>query len=121
MRQEGFGRRGKIGNRRHRCTIKQHDGTQDEHGRPTIEIDQNYNIIVADWPVEFVTTGGDEVEVGTRLSAMTTHIIYGGYEGGKNITSDMVATIGSVSYDILAAYDSDGERREMRVELKLER
>ena len=121
MRQDGFGKRGKVGNRRHRCTIKQHNGSQDIHGRPTVEVNEDYDIIVQDWPVEIITTGGREIEVGTRLSAETTHIMHGGYEGGKNITSDMTATIGSVTYDILAAYDSDGDGREMRVEMKLER
>ena len=121
MRQTSFGRRERIGSRRHRATIRQHNGNQDDHGRPTHEVDEDWDIIVDQWPVELITTGGEEIVRGTRVASESTHVLYGEYQAAKGITTDMEAVINSVTYDIIAAYDSDGDGREMRVEMKLER
>ena len=112
-------KRGRIGRRRNRATVTQHPGTEvDEHGQPTYTEPGDYDTIVSNWPVEIITTGGSEVLQGRQITAATTHVIFGGFEGGSSITSDMKITIDGAEYDVIAAYDPDGDRKEIRVEAK---
>ena len=120
MRQNDFGRRGRAGKRRHRASVIEHNGNQDDHGGYTFADPEDYQTIVTGYPVELITTGGDERVRGRQLIAETTHVMYGEYHGGKSITSEMKVKIEGVTYEVIAAYDPQGDKREMRVEMKRE-
>ena len=113
-------RRERIGSRRYRATATQHDGTQDAAGNPTYTTAGDWDTVVTAWPCEILTTTGSEMIRGRQVTAGTTHVMFGDYHYGSTITPDMRVTVGGVVYDVVAAYDPDGDRRELRVEAKRE-
>lgn len=112
--------RGAIGRRRHRATFLQHDGTQDGHGNPTYTTAGDWDTLIASWPCELLTTTGGEVLRGKQVSAQTTHVLFGEYQGSSGITTSMKVTINNVEYGIVAVYDMDGDSKETRVECRRE-
>ncbi len=112
--------RQRIGSRRHVASAKQHNQTQDEHGNPTYSTDDDWSTIVEGWPCELLTTRGGEVIRGRQVSESTTHVLFGEYFGGKDITADMVVTVDAVDYAVVTGFDPDGDKREFRVEVKRE-
>lgn len=114
------------GSRRHRATAKQHNGTVDAHGVPTYTTSNDWTEVVTQWPVEVRSVAGGEVLRGRQVSAETTHVMFGEFHGGKSITPDMKvevydpATSSTITYGVIAAYDMDGDSRELRVELMRE-
>lgn len=112
-------KRGKIGNRRYRADIEQHDGTEtDDHGNPTYTTNGDWDTLVEGWPCEILTVSGDESTSGGQATASTTHVLYGSFSGGSQIEPDMRLNVDGVFYNVIAAYDPDGDRREIKVEAK---
>ena len=110
-------RRDRIGARRHRATVTQHNGaTTDEHGHPTYTTPGDWDTVVSGWPCELLTTGGTETSTGRQTSAYTTHVFHGAYSGGSSIEPDMKLTVDGVEYAVTAVYDPTGDRREIKVE-----
>ena len=114
-------RRERIGSRQHRVTVSQHDGTQDSHGNPTYTASDDWDAVVTDWPVEMVAVRGGEKIRGSQVTSETTHVLFGEYHGGSAILPETKAVVNSSTYEIISAMDIDGDRREMRVEMKQER
>ena len=117
--------RGRAGNRRYRLTAQTHDTTQDAHGNPTYPTtgDWDTEATVTNWPVEMLTVGAGEKIRGRQVTSETTHVFLGEYYGGKDIDSKMRVYVGSdtsVTYDVVAAFDPDNQRREFRVEAKIQ-
>ena len=54
------------------------------------------------------------------MQAETTHVLFGEYFGADNVTAEMRAVVGGITYSIVAAYDPDGDSREMRIEARRE-
>lgn len=113
-------RRERIGNRRHRATVSRHDGTGDDHGNPTYTTSSDWDVVVTDWPVEMIAANGGETIRGRQVTEKTTHVLFGEYQGGKTIASEMRAVISGTTYQVVSALDVDGDSREIRVELKRE-
>ena len=113
-------RRERCGARRYRADVKQHDGTVDLHGQPST-LATAWTTVVAQWPCEVLTTAGGEILRGKQVSAQTTHVFYGDFVGGDEVTPDMKVTVNGVDYHVLSALDMDGQRREIRVEAKVQR
>lgn len=110
----------KQGKRRHRLTASKHDGTLDDHGQPTYAVPGDWDTVVENWPCEVVVTTGNEKIRGRQTTAETTHVFFGEYHGGKQITPLMKAEVSDKTYYVIAAFDADGESREYRVEAKRE-
>ena len=106
--------------RRHRATIKKHDGTIDGHGVPTISEPTDWDAWITDWPVEVIAVSGGEAFRGRQVADSTTHVIFGEYHGGDTITPEMQCVINAITYEIVSVLDVDGDSRELRVELKRE-
>lgn len=106
--------------RRYRATITQHDGTQDGHGNPTYTTAGDWDTVVSGLPCELLTVSGGEVLRGKQVASQTTHVLFGEFQSAGTITTDMRVTVENVIYSIVAAYDMDGDRREMRIECKRE-
>ena len=107
-------KRNRIGSRRHKANIEQHDGTIDVYGNPTFTVAGDWDIVIPNWPCEVTTTGANEVsQDGVTI---TTHIIWGSYVGGSQITPNMRLNVDGTTYDVIAAYDPDGDRREIKIE-----
>ena len=113
-------RRERIGSRRYRATVSQHDGTQDSHGTPTYGTSGDWDAVVTNWPCEVLAVRGGETVRGRQVAANTTHVLYGEYHGGASITPEMKCVINGTTYQIVSALDMDGQRREIRVELQRE-
>lgn len=115
-------RRGKIGNRRHRADIKQHNGKKDDHGHgaPSYTTPGDWDTVHAAWPCEILTTSGGESLRGKQVAAQTTHVFFGEYHGASSTTADMELEVDGVRYAVVWAGDWEGDRREMRVETRRE-
>lgn len=113
-------RRKRIGSRRYRATIQQHDGTVDTHGNPTYKTDADWDNFVCEWPCELLTVRGGENIRGRQVAEETTHVLFGEYFGAEGVTAKMRLVIDSVQYGIVSAFDPEGDRREMRIEAKRE-
>lgn len=112
-------RKERIGPRRYRADVTQHDGTVDGHGQPTYTTSGDWDTVVSAWPCELLTTTGGETLRGVQVSAQTTHVFKGDHvAGGSSIAPDMRLTVDGVVYSVVAAYDRDGMRRETWVEAK---
>lgn len=113
--------RQRIGNRRHAARIEKHDGTQEsDHGHPSYTTPGDWDTVVESWPCEVLTTSGGELIRGRQVQAETTHVLFGEYFGADNVTAEMRAVVGGITYSIVAAYDPDGDSREMRIEARRE-
>ena len=114
-------RRNKIGQRRYRATLERHDATEtSDHGNPTYSEIQDWDIVLTGWPCEITTTGGEENTNGGTISGITTHVLYGAFAGGNLIEPKMRLEVDGVYYSVVAAYDPDGMRREIKVEARRE-
>ena len=113
--------RQRIGARRHQADAYQHNGNADPHGMPTYTVPEDWDLVIQGWPVELITASGGESVRGRQVDAETTHVVFGEYYGGRTITPQMQLQIAGQTYAITAAYDPDGDNREFRVELKVER
>lgn len=114
------GYRHRIGNRRHRADIYQHDGSVDGFGQPDKHEAGSWTEYIADWPCEIITASGGESIRGRQVSETTTHVFFGEYFGATGITSKMKIIVDSQTYAINSVYDPAGDSREMRVEGKIE-
>lgn len=114
-------KRGKIGNRVHVGVVKQHDGTQDASGQLTLNTSADWDIVVSQFVCELLTTSGSEFLRGQSVSSDTTHMLVGEYQNGKAITPKMQVTIEDVTYEVVSAYDPEGDYCEWWVECKRER
>lgn len=117
--------RNRDGNRRHIATFQQHDGTVDSHGHPTLGTSADWDDFISGWPCELLTGSGGERLRGRQVTAETTHVLFGEYFGAEGVTAKMRVLIDdptgtSVTYQVVSAYDPDGDGREMRVELRRE-
>ena len=118
-------KRWQTGNRRHRATFSQHDGTLDAHGTPTYTTSGDWDAVVSDWPCEFITSEtlrgkSGESRKGEQVMHQTTHILYGEYYGASAVTTDMRCTIASTVFGVVDVANIDGDSREMRIELRRE-
>lgn len=113
-------KRFRAGSRRHQADFEQHDGTIGTHGNPTYKTSGDWDTIVSAWPCELLTTKGGESLRGRQVTADTTHVLFGEYQGATSVTTDMRAVIDGTTYDVVSVYDPDGDGREMRVELRIE-
>lgn len=111
-----------TGKRRHVARVEKHDGPgmYDEHGTPTFTDDGDWQVVIPDWYCELKAVRGGEVIRGRQVSDTTTHVMFGNYYPADKITPDMRVRIGNSIYNVVAAYDLDGDSREMRVETKSE-
>lgn len=119
-------RKRRIGNRRHVAKVTRHNGNTDSHGNPTYEISADWTILISAWPCEMLSTGGGEVIRGRQVAAETSHVLFGEYSGGRKIDPDCRVEVfdpaagKQVVYGVVSSYDVEGDRREMRVELRRE-
>ena len=116
--------RGLIGNRRYTADFYSHNGNVDTTGTPTWDVSADWNVPVLTWPCELTTTRGTEDERGKQVTATTTHVLYGEYFGAKGVAADMKIIIGNdddiITLAMVSAVDTDGTKREMRIEAKRE-
>ena len=113
-------RRERIGNRQHRATFSQHDGTQGADGNPTFTTSADWDAFVTDWPCEMVAVRGGESLRGRQVAATTTHVLFGEYQGANGILPPMRCVINGNTRQVVSVMDVTGEQREMRIELKKE-
>lgn len=113
--------RQRIGSRRHFADFYRQDGTKDAHGIPDYSDDATWTRVIHAWPCELITASGGERVRGRQVTAATTHVAIGEYYGAREADPDMRAEIGGRRFAIAAAYDPDGDNRETRVELRIER
>ena len=111
-----------VGRWRHVATAQQHDLTLDTHGQPTYPTAGDWNTVVA-WPCSLETVRGGEIIRGRQVAPQTTHLLTGEYYGGRIITPDMRVSIPDIDnkpviYQVIAAYDPDGEADRFIVELR---
>jgi SPP1 family predicted phage head-tail adaptor len=109
-------RRDRIGSRRHRATFSSYTEEQDYHGNPNYAAET----FREDVPVEMLSTSGGERIRGRQVTAETTHVMYSDYYNLEGVTAQMQALVGGVLYHVVSVLDMDGDRREIRVELKRE-
>ena len=112
--------RKRHGQRRHKATAWQHDGSQDDAGQPTYSNDTDWSPVVTNWPVELVAVRGGETLRGRQVAAETTHVVFGEYFGGNGILPEHRCVIDGVTFGVVSAMDIDGLSTELRVELKRE-
>lgn len=113
-------RRERSGARRHLAHVRKHNGELDAHGNPDYADAGNWDTVIPDWPVELITTTGGETVRGKQVTAQTTHVFYGEYQGGSGVKADMRVEVDGIQYSVVSALDLDGDRREIRVEAKRE-
>ena len=106
--------------RRYRADIEQHDGTTDAHGMPTLQTAADWDVKVSKWPCEKVAVSAGERIRGRQVSDQTSLILFGDFAAVEDVTPKMHAVIDGTTYGIISVVDVDGDRREMRIELKLE-
>ena len=100
--------------------MSQHDGTVDIHGEPTLSDPTDWRAVITDWPIEMLAVSGGESLRGRQVSDGTTHVLFGGYSGGRAITPEMQCVINGELYEIVSVLDVEGDRQELRVEVKKE-
>lgn len=117
--------RGLIGSWRYTADFYKHNGNVDTTGTPTWSVPADWDVPVLTWPCELTTTRGTEDERGKQVTATTTHVLFGEYFGAKGVTAEMRMIVPIDADDelymsVVSATDTDGTRREMRIEAKRE-
>ena len=110
-------RSGKTGKRRYRANIEQHNGSVDAHGQP-LTADSAWDAVVSDWPCEVLTKSAAEDSTGG--GTIMAYEIWGSYITESTIQPNMRMLIDGTTYEVVAAYDPDGRRRNLKVEAKRE-
>ena len=110
--------RKRIGHRRWTAQVTRHDGTVDDYGQPTYSVDDDWDVVIAAWPCELVTTVGGEVLRGRMVNTKTTHVAFGEFFGVSGVTTKDRITINGVKYGVVAVIDADGLQTECRIELR---
>ena len=113
--------RKRIGFRRHRATFYRHNGTVDQYGQPSYNTPSDWDVFIADWPCEFVSTVGGEILRGRMVTEKSTHACFGNFIAVEGLDTEMRAVINGKNYGITSVSDPEGIRMEMRVELRLEK
>ena len=112
--------RNRVGHRRHRATFESHNGTVDNYGQPTYDNPTDWDLFMADWPCEKVSTVGGEMLRGRMVTAKSTHALFGNFRALEGVNVKMRVRINGELYGITSAGDPSGDRMEMRVELRKE-
>ena len=110
--------RKRIGMRRWNAVFWRHDGTLDDYGQPTYDIDNDWAVTGGTWPLELVSTVGGEVLRGRQVNEKTTHVAFGEFFGTSGIVVTDRCVINGNRYGITNMSDSDGLQTERRVELR---
>lgn len=113
-------RRRRIGKRRYNARFEEHDGSLDSHGSPTYTEPGDWDTVIESWPCELLTTTGGEKLNGRQVQATATAVFYGAYQYIADIKENMRVVVDDVTYYVVAAYDPEGDRRELRVECRLD-
>ena len=110
-------RNGKTGKRRYRANIEKHNGTVDIHGQP-VTTAAAWDTVVSSWPCEVLTISANEDSTGG--GTIMGYEIHGSYISGAPVAPNMRMIIDGETYDVVAAYDPEGRRRNLKIEAKRE-
>ena len=117
-------RRMQTGNRDRLARFTRHNGkTHPDSGLPTYDVESDWEDVLTRYPCEKLTARGGEVLRGRQVTDQTVCVLWGDYWAPhrKKVDVDCRCEVDGVRYGVNAVYDQDGERFEMRVELKLEK
>lgn len=110
-------RSGKTGKRRYFADIEKHNGTVDIHGQPSTA-STAWTKVVSGWPCEVLTVSANEDSTGG--GTIMGYRIHGAYITSATIAPNMRMIIDGNTYEVVAAYDPDGRRRDLQVDAKRE-
>lgn len=110
------------GLRIHLADIEQHNGTRNEAGLPTYEIDDDWTTVVEEWPCQIRTSAETEATRGRQTTSQSTHIFTGDSLAIERIGVDTTCrlVVNSRKFDIVGVFGISGIDLEAEIHAKVE-